>query len=138
MKYITKDSGDRQKFSTGSVRDMQEGKGRFDLIPALPMFRLAGLYERGAVKYGDHNWQKGQPLSRLLDSAERHHYKTKLKLKDEDHPIAVVWNYFAFIWTANEILYGRLPKELDDINYWTKEDYEEATKVAETSQYVVG
>lgn len=28
-----KDSGERRKFNTGAVRDIQEGKGRFDLMP---------------------------------------------------------------------------------------------------------
>lgn len=28
-----KDSGDRRQFDTGAVRDMHEGKGRFDLMP---------------------------------------------------------------------------------------------------------
>ena len=28
-----KDSGERRKFDSGAVRDMQEGKGRFDLVP---------------------------------------------------------------------------------------------------------
>jgi hypothetical protein len=27
------DSGERREFSTGAVRDIQEGKGRFDLVP---------------------------------------------------------------------------------------------------------
>ena len=30
---ILKDSGDRRDFGTGAVRDMQEGKGRMDLVP---------------------------------------------------------------------------------------------------------
>jgi hypothetical protein len=30
---MIKDSGDRTEFSTGAVRDMAEGKGRFDLMP---------------------------------------------------------------------------------------------------------
>lgn len=30
---IIKDSGDRTEFATGAVRDMREGKGRFDLCP---------------------------------------------------------------------------------------------------------
>lgn len=30
---MIKDSGDRTEFSTGAVRDMKEGKGRFDLMP---------------------------------------------------------------------------------------------------------
>lgn len=28
-----KDSGERTQFATGAVRDMHEGKGRFDLLP---------------------------------------------------------------------------------------------------------
>lgn len=28
-----KDSGNRREFETGAVRDMQEGKGRMDLVP---------------------------------------------------------------------------------------------------------
>ena len=30
---LIKDSGDRTEFETGAVRDMREGKGRFDLVP---------------------------------------------------------------------------------------------------------
>ena len=30
--YITKDSGSREECFTGAVRDVREGKGRFDLI----------------------------------------------------------------------------------------------------------
>ena len=30
---MIKDSGERREFETGAVRDMSEGKGRFDLIP---------------------------------------------------------------------------------------------------------
>lgn len=35
------DSGERQEFDTGAVRDIQEGKGRYDLIPPEPLMRLA-------------------------------------------------------------------------------------------------
>ena len=30
---MIKDSGERREFETGAVRDMSEGKGRFDLVP---------------------------------------------------------------------------------------------------------
>jgi hypothetical protein len=33
MEATIKDSGDRTQFETGAVRDMHEGKGRFDLVP---------------------------------------------------------------------------------------------------------
>lgn len=59
-----KDSGKRQEFQTGSIRDTREGKGRYDLLPPHAIFRLAKHFENGAKKYGDRNWEKGQPLSR--------------------------------------------------------------------------
>ena len=37
-----KDSGERKEFSTGAVRDIQEGKGRCDL---LPLDVVAGFYK---------------------------------------------------------------------------------------------
>lgn len=112
--FVTKDSGARQEFDTGAVRDIQEGKGRFDLIPTLPIRRLAQLYERGAIKYGDNNWQKGIPLMRYIDSLERHVNSLKAGEPTEDHAIAIVWNAFGYIWTLNEIQHGRLPAELDN------------------------
>ena len=110
--FETKDSGEREEFSTGSVRDSRTGKGRFDLIPALALKRLAQLYERGADKYGGRNWEKGQPLKRYLDSAARHLNCYMAGERDEDHLIAVAWNMFALVWTENEIKEGRLPEEL--------------------------
>lgn len=115
MFSAVKDSGDRRKFKTGAHRDMARGKGRFDLIPFYPLFRLALHYENGSIKYGDNNWQKGMPLRQYLDSAGRHLYKYLGGMRDEDHLSAVSWNMFAFLWTENEIREGRLPKELDDI-----------------------
>jgi hypothetical protein len=112
-----KDSGERQEFVTGSKRDTRNGKGRFDLIPAYPLRRLAKHYENGAKKYGDWNWILGQPLSRYLDSAERHIQAVKEGLTDEDHEIAVAWNLFAFIETKRLIDEGQLPAELNDMVY---------------------
>jgi len=44
--YTLHDSGERQQFATGAVRDRQAGKGRFDLLPALAVTRLAGTSRR--------------------------------------------------------------------------------------------
>ena len=41
MSCIIKDSGERREFETGAVRDIQEGKGRCDL---LPLDVVAGCY----------------------------------------------------------------------------------------------
>ena len=37
-----KDSGERRQFDTGAVRDMQEGKGRCDLMPLEVVAKLLG------------------------------------------------------------------------------------------------
>jgi len=109
------DSGSRQEFKTGSVRDTNVGKGRFDLIPPYALKRLAKHYENGAKKYGDRNWEKGQNLSRYLDSAIRHAYAFLGGSRVEDHLAAVAWNALAYIETEDRINKGLLPKELDDV-----------------------
>lgn len=43
-----KDSGERETFYTGAVRDVRGGKGRCDLLPACAILRLAKHYEAGA------------------------------------------------------------------------------------------
>lgn len=109
------DSGEREDFSTGSVRDTREGKGRFDLLPTILLRRLAKHYENGAKKYGDHNWKMGQPLSRYLDSAFRHLVAVMENLQDEDHAAAVIWNITSYMWTMEEVRAGRLDSKLDDV-----------------------
>ncbi len=110
-----KDSGVREEFSTGSQRDTRDGKGRFDLVPAYALTRLARHYEAGARKYQDRNWEKGQPLSRYLDSMIRHSFKFLGGSRDEDHLAAIAWNALAYIETERRIECGILPKELDDM-----------------------
>ncbi len=112
--FITKDSGQRQEFGTGSKRDTREGKGRYDLIPPLALKRLAGVYERGSAKYGDRNWEKGQPLMRYLDSAMRHLSQLIAGDIDEDHAAQAAWNLFSYMWTLDALENERLPDELDD------------------------
>lgn len=114
-RFVTKDSGERREFSTGSRRDSDEGKGRPSLIPTIVMQRLAALYQRGEQKYGSHNWRKGQPISSYVDSLYRHLWNIQNKVDDgEDHEAAVVWNATAILWTLEAIRNGSLPEELDD------------------------
>jgi hypothetical protein len=110
-----KDSGERQEFATGSVRDVRDGKGRFDLVSPVALLRLAQHYENGAKKYGDRNWEKGQPVSRYLDSAIRHLMTFLGGADDEDHLAAAAWNVFAAIHTETLASAGKLPKELNDL-----------------------
>lgn len=93
-----KSSGlDEEKFETGSVRDSREGKGRYDLLSPYTMRRLARHFENGARKYGDRNWEQGQPISRYVDSAFRHLFAYLEGKQDEDHAAAVLWNIGAVI-----------------------------------------
>lgn len=110
--WITRDSGARQHFDTGSVRDMREGKGRYDLLSPFAIRRLAGVLERGAAKYGDRNWEKGQPLARYCDSALRHLFQFLAGETDEDHLGQAMWNLAAAIHTDEMIRRGVLPQAL--------------------------
>lgn len=113
--FTIKDSGSRQQFSTGAVRDNGGGRGRFDLVPAYPLLRLAQHYESGAKKYEDRNWEKGIPLANYLNSAERHINAFKDGDRSEDHLAAATWNLFGYIWTEEMIRRGVLPTTLDAV-----------------------
>lgn len=114
MEYQTKDSGKREVFTTGAQRDIRRGKGRFDLLPMRALTRDAQLYERGAAKYEDRNWEKGMPFSRFVDSAMRHLVQYMMGMRDEDHLAAVRFNIGAIMEleeTHPEL--DDLPKALD-------------------------
>lgn len=93
-----KDSGHRREFETGAVRDMQEGKGRCDLLPACALLRLSRHYEAGANKYSDRNWEQGIPISVMIDSGMRHLLKYLDGQDDEDHLVAAAWNILGAMW----------------------------------------
>lgn len=117
-----KDSGAREKFSSGAVRDRQAGKGLPHILPTIALKRLAKHFELGAVKYGKNNWRKGIPLSSFLDSAFRHWCALAELQKDEDHACALLFNASCFIETIEMIKSGKLPKELDDIGWFNNEN----------------
>lgn len=93
----------REEFPTGSKRDTREGKGRFDLIPPFALRRLAAVYEKGAKKYGEDNWQKGQPLARFMDSTMRHTVAVMEGQTDEDHAFQAIWNLIGHEWTKENL-----------------------------------
>lgn len=108
-------SGTKQEFASGSVRDSRAGKGRFDLLPPRAVMEVAQRFEGGADAYGDRNWEKGQPLSRYIDSALRHGFAVLEGKTDENHAAAAAWNWLAFIETRARIQAGTLPAELNDL-----------------------
>lgn len=86
------DSGNRREFETGAVRDMKEGSGRMDLLPLTAIIELSKHCEEGALKYGEHNIDKGIPQHSLCDSAMRHLVKYMRGDMDENHLRAACWN----------------------------------------------
>lgn len=96
---MIKDSGDRTKFGTGAVRDMHAGKGRMDLLPLSALIELSKHCEEGALKYGEHNVDKGIPQHSLCDSAMRHLVKYMRGDTDEPHLRAATWN---LMWALNQ------------------------------------
>lgn len=141
MSFNLPDSGSREQFSTGSRRDCRNGKGRWDLLPWESIERIALHTENGAKKYGERNWEKGQPLSRFLDSAFRHLSKFARGESAEDHLAAACWNLLSIMHHQHHINQGNLPKGLGE-NYdltttWgadergKKEPHEQVQGVAE-------
>lgn len=96
MTFETKDSGKREEFTSGMVRDTQEGKANFALTYDGPLLeRWAALLTRGAVKYAKRNWMKasGQAeLERFKESAARHFAQWMRGDMEEDHAAAIAFN----------------------------------------------
>lgn len=91
------DSGKRQEFYSGAIREPATNKGRFDLISPFAEARIAEWYELGAKKYADRNWEKGLPFSRYVDSAKRHINRFLQGEDAEDNLAAACWNLMAIM-----------------------------------------
>ena len=107
--------GYTRDFTTGAKRDGDIGRGRPSLIPPIALRSLAKRFEDGGKLYGDNNWRKGFPLTRLYDSMFRHLLALADGDTSEDHAGAILWNASAWLWTKDQIKRGNLPIELDDI-----------------------
>ncbi len=100
-KFVVKDSGKRQEFASGSVRDTSEGKIKWSRITFGPMMRRwADHLTKAEVKYPDPT--PGIPNFTLIsteeeriryrESAFRHFMSWWHEEKDEDHAAAVFFN----------------------------------------------
>jgi hypothetical protein len=118
-----KDTGKREKFKSGMIREPNNLRGRYDLISPIALKALAVHYERGSMKYEDRNWELGGKLSRHLNSAIRHLNEFLEGDRSEDKLSACVFNCFAIIHNLEMIKRGKLPKDLNDLpNYMEAKD----------------
>lgn len=89
--FALHNSGQRRDFGTGSVRDVDTNKPRIDFLSPYALERFGHHMAKGAAKYGEFNWQLGQPVSQFIASLERHLNAYKRGLNDEDHLAAIVY-----------------------------------------------
>jgi hypothetical protein len=94
--FVIKDSGKREEFKGGMVRDIEENKIDFTLVLDGPMFdRWAIHLTKGAKKYAARNWMKAEgevEYERFKRSALRHFIQWFRGDVDEDHASAVYFN----------------------------------------------
>lgn len=105
--FITKDSGAREQFGSGMVRDTQNGKPRYDLCWKPLYKRWAELMGRGAEKYGENNWMAAAgeaEYNRFKASAERHLMQYLEGDTTEDHAAAVVFNLAGAEYTRQRLV----------------------------------
>lgn len=108
---------------------MRTGKGRWDLLQFRAIDLISKQLEAGAIKYGERNWELGQPLSWYADSGIRHWGKHMAGYRDERHDIAAGWNIMSFLDTVVRIEEGILPLYLDDIEHFSDAQRAEIEKL---------
>lgn len=112
MAKAFKDSGKRQDFGTGAVRDTTDDKGRMDLLPFRAITWLSKIFQRGMAKYGERNWEKGIPVTRFVDSGMRHLSQFMIGDTSEPHLAMAFWNIGCALDTLLRIKAGLLPQSL--------------------------
>lgn len=94
--YVIKDSGKREEYAGGMVRDVAEGKINWALVADGPMLKRWAIHlTNGAKKYATRNWMKAEgqaEYERAKESAFRHFMQWYRDERDEDHGAAVLFN----------------------------------------------
>ena len=108
--FDVKDSGEREEYESGMVRDAETGKVDYTYTLPGPMLdRWANHLMKGAEKYERDNWLLGESdeeYHRARRSAARHMIQWLRGETDEDHAAAVFFNL-----NAAEYFLGRLATE---------------------------
>ena len=102
----TKDKENLIQAIRASVKTIPQYKDGY----ANMMLEVSHLYEDGALKYGENNWQNGMPLKCYIDSGTRHYLKTLRGDDDEPHYRGFVWNLLCACWTIDNV-----PGALDEL-----------------------
>lgn len=102
-----KDSGKREAFASGMVRDVQNEKTLYSLAFDGPMFeRYAKHLTAGARKYSPRNWMKAsgqEELERFRESAIRHFVQWLQGNVEEDHAAAIFFNVNGYEYVKEKL-----------------------------------
>lgn len=108
-----RDSGTRESFDSGMVRDTEDGKADYTLVFDGPMLRRwAEHMTKGAKKYERRNWMKAagvEELERFKRSLLRHIAAYLAGERDEDHLAAAMFNINGIAYVEE-----KLTASLDD------------------------
>jgi len=121
------EGGEDRIFATGAKRQASAGKGLPTLLPADALLEISKHLEAAADKYGSRNWEKGLPLSSILDSLLRHIFAELMGDTTEEHARAIGCNTLFYIATKLRVQQGMLPSELNDLP-----EYHGRTNIKET------
>lgn len=106
--FVVKDSGAREEFPSGMVRDVEDDKADYTLVFDGPLLeRYAVHLTKGAVKYGRRNWQNANSpaeMERFRRSAARHFVQWLRGERDEDHAAAVIFNLNAHEYVRDQLV----------------------------------
>lgn len=112
--FTVKDSGVREEYANGFVRDTEDGKHDYSrllrieglhLIPVEALERWAAHMVLGAAKYGEDNWRQARgpvAVARFIRSLCRHVVQFVRGDMDEDHGAAIMFNVAAVMITPKE------------------------------------
>ena len=104
---MIKDSWQRKEFSNGFVRDLDNDKLRFDLIPIWQLKSLARQYTDWMQKYWENNRQLARgkvAIERFKQSARRHFISRQNGEYDENHNDATIFNIMAYEYHRQRML----------------------------------
>lgn len=104
--FTVKDSGVREEYANGFVRDTEQGKLDYTLLPLEFLTRWAAHMTKGAEKYGRDNWRQARGIEaqeRFQRSAMRHMMQWLAGDRDEDHAAAVAFNVAAAEYVREQL-----------------------------------
>jgi len=104
---------DKFENTTNKGVKFDQGKNRYDLVPAWAFDKVVEIWTVGAVKYGDRNWEQGLSWGRVFAACMRHLWAF---WRGEDNDPDDGKSHLAHaVWCCIALLhYSEFKKEFDD------------------------